>query len=73
MNDQLLHTPDGVRDIYNGECKKKLQAAQEMRNELLIPCNGNQYNILYSYSGTTAGYEDSSKNINDTCYCRSIL
>ena len=24
MENQLLHTPDGVRDIYNGECKKKL-------------------------------------------------
>ena len=38
-----------------------------------IPCNGNQYYILYPYSGSAAGYEDSSKNINDTCYCRSIL
>lgn len=24
MRDDLLHTPDGVRDIYNGECQKKL-------------------------------------------------
>ena len=24
MKDQMLHTPDGVRDIYNGECKQKL-------------------------------------------------
>lgn len=24
MTDQMLHTPDGVRDIYNGECKQKL-------------------------------------------------
>jgi ATP phosphoribosyltransferase regulatory subunit len=24
MKDELLHTPDGVRDIYNGECTKKL-------------------------------------------------
>lgn len=23
MKNQLLHTPEGVRDIYNGECKKK--------------------------------------------------
>ncbi|MCD8121397.1 MAG: ATP phosphoribosyltransferase regulatory subunit [Clostridiales bacterium] len=23
MNNQLLHTPDGVRDIYGGECAKK--------------------------------------------------
>ena len=24
MKSDMLHTPDGVRDIYNGECKKKL-------------------------------------------------
>lgn len=24
MTDQMLHTPDGVRDIYNGECRQKL-------------------------------------------------
>lgn len=24
MNKNLLHTPEGVRDIYNGECSKKL-------------------------------------------------
>lgn len=25
MENQLLHTPDGVRDIYNGECRAKMQ------------------------------------------------
>ena len=24
MNQRLLHTPEGVRDIYNEECEKKL-------------------------------------------------
>ena len=24
MNRRLLHTPEGVRDIYNEECEKKL-------------------------------------------------
>ena len=24
MKRQLLHTPEGVRDIYNDECEKKL-------------------------------------------------
>ena len=24
MKKQLLHTPEGVRDIYNEECEKKL-------------------------------------------------
>ena len=34
MKRQLLHTPEGVRDIYNDECEKKLilQAA-EMKEE----------------------------------------
>lgn len=35
MNDQLLHTPDGVRDIYNGECKKKLLLQDKLHNVLL--------------------------------------
>ncbi len=26
MENHLLHTPDGVRDIYNGECKKAVFA-----------------------------------------------
>ena len=24
MKEQLLHTPDGVRDIYNEECERKI-------------------------------------------------
>ncbi len=24
MKKDLLHTPEGVRDIYNGECARKL-------------------------------------------------
>jgi ATP phosphoribosyltransferase regulatory subunit len=35
MTDQMLHTPDGVRDIYNGECKQKL-LLQERLHEILI-------------------------------------
>ena len=35
MNDQLLHTPDGVRDIYNGECKKKLLIQDKLHHVLL--------------------------------------
>lgn len=34
MNQQLLHTPEGVRDIYNKECKKKL-VLQKKLNETL--------------------------------------
>lgn len=35
MKNQLLHTPDGVRDIYNGECKKKLYIQDKLHNVLL--------------------------------------
>ncbi len=29
--DKLLHTPEGVRDIYNSECARKMQLEQTMR------------------------------------------
>lgn len=32
MKKQLLHTPDGVRDIYNGECKQKLAVQEQLRD-----------------------------------------
>jgi ATP phosphoribosyltransferase regulatory subunit len=35
MTDQMLHTPDGVRDIYNGECKQKL-LLQDKLHEVLM-------------------------------------
>lgn len=34
MENQLLHTPDGVRDIYNGECAKKLYIQEKLHNTL---------------------------------------
>ncbi len=30
MDNQLLHTPDGVRDIYNGECRAKMQMQDKL-------------------------------------------
>ncbi len=35
MKDELLHTPDGVRDIYNGECQKKLFLQNKLHQVLL--------------------------------------
>lgn len=35
MKDELLHTPDGVRDIYNGECKKKLMIQDKLHQTML--------------------------------------
>lgn len=34
MKDKLLHTPEGVRDIYNMECKTKLVLQQDLHSEL---------------------------------------
>lgn len=34
MKQQLLHTPEGVRDIYNKECKKKLALQERLHTTL---------------------------------------
>ena len=31
MKNQLLHTPEGVRDIYNEECEKKLELQDRLQ------------------------------------------
>ena len=32
MKRQLLHTPEGVRDIYNEECEKKQVLQEKLKN-----------------------------------------
>ncbi len=34
MKDKLLHTPEGVRDIYNSECATKLRLQQQLHHVL---------------------------------------
>ncbi|UWO24651.1 ATP phosphoribosyltransferase regulatory subunit [Marvinbryantia formatexigens DSM 14469] len=34
MNQRLLHTPEGVRDIYNGECERKLRLQKDLHDVL---------------------------------------
>ena len=34
MNEKLLHTPEGVRDIYNSECKKRLKVMDKIHHVL---------------------------------------
>ena len=34
MNNKLLHTPEGVRDIYNGECTRKNVLQEKLREQL---------------------------------------
>lgn len=35
MRKGLLHTPEGVRDIYNGECERKLKIQEDLHRTLL--------------------------------------
>ena len=35
MYKQILHTPEGVRDIYNGECRRK-QFIQDQLHQVLL-------------------------------------
>lgn len=35
MKQQLLHTPEGVRDIYNGECERKLYLEDKLHSALM--------------------------------------
>ena len=34
MNKRLFTTPEGVRDIYDGECKRKLDLEAKLRAKL---------------------------------------
>ncbi len=34
MNERLLHTPEGVRDIYNAECEKKMLLEHRLHHRL---------------------------------------
>ncbi|WP_418747879.1 ATP phosphoribosyltransferase regulatory subunit [Frisingicoccus sp.] len=34
MKERRIHTPEGVRDIYNGECARKNRMAERMKNVL---------------------------------------
>jgi ATP phosphoribosyltransferase regulatory subunit len=34
MKERRIHTPEGVRDIYNGECTRKNLMAERMKNVL---------------------------------------
>ena len=36
MERKLLHTPEGVRDIYNGECTQKLYIQDKIHNILKL-------------------------------------
>lgn len=36
MNERLLHTPEGVRDIYNAECEKKLNLEHRLHHRLRL-------------------------------------
>ena len=52
MTDQMLHTPDGVRDIYNGECKQKLLLQDRLHAVIQTP-TFEFFNIFSKEIGTT--------------------
>ena len=33
---KLIHTPEGVRDIYNGECRRKLAVQEKILHTLYL-------------------------------------
>lgn len=82
MTDQMLHTPDGVRDIYNGECKQKL-LLQDRLHAVLTKYGYRDiqtptfefFNIFSKEIGTTPSkdlYKFFDKDGN-TLYCVRIL
>lgn len=36
MNEKILHTPEGVRDIYDLECKRKLKVIDQIHNAMSL-------------------------------------
>lgn len=34
MMDKLLHTPEGVRDIYNSECETKMSLERNLKSRI---------------------------------------
>ena len=36
MKEKLLHTPEGVRDIYNSECRKKTALEEKLHQVLAL-------------------------------------
>ena len=64
MKEKLLHTPEGVRDIYNSECKRK--SAVEKRTHHILELYGYQdietptfefFDIFNSDTGTVSSVE----------------
>ena len=43
---RIFHTPEGVRDIYNGECSQKHHLQTEIRKSILIPMDMRRLKLL---------------------------
>ena len=48
MYKQILHTPEGVRDIYNGECRRK-QYIQETLHQVLTGYGYEDIPVSYTH------------------------
>ena len=64
MKNQLLHTPEGVRDIYNSECKKK----QALQDRLRKAMESYGYQIIQT--PTFEFFDIFGKEIGTTFYCK---
>ena len=57
MKEKLLHTPEGVRDIYNSECKRKSAVEKRIHHILEL------YGIpLLRFSTNGSGETEINKN-----------
>ena len=69
---KLIHTPEGVRDIYNGECRRKLAVQEKILHTLYlygyehIQTPSFEYADIFNedrgqqHAGAPAGYDPSS-------------
>lgn len=57
MERQLLHTPDGVRDIYNGECEERLILRDKIHRVLSYTDTVTYRHLLLNFLMYTIGKE----------------
>lgn len=57
MERQLLHTPDGVRDIYNGECEERLILRDKIHRVLNYTDTVTYRHLLLNFLMYTIGKE----------------
>ena len=60
--EQLLHTPEGVRDIYHEECAKKLALQNRLHKTLHLYGYHDIQTPMYEYfDGVKTGYHSADR------------